>query len=132
MKAKFVYSISFLFFVLTTVKGQKKIAFIKNETIKFQVLRKSMEFIDTNNIVPSKYLIRVDLNEKQQKEVKILTKEDWMKLLKGIHTDWAANLILYYMYERDAFLYYSFINNKERWRLTEKKNDIQYWSEHLK
>jgi hypothetical protein len=106
MKAKFVYFISLLFFAQGNVKGQNKMTFIKNETIKFQVLRKRMEFIDSNNIVPSKFLIRVDLNDKQQKKVKTLAKEGWMKLLKDIHINWAANLILYNMYERDAFLFF--------------------------
>lgn len=117
-------------FVIATVKAQNKIKFIKNKTIKFEVVRKSFEFIDTNNIVPAKYFIKVNSNSNQRKEIKTLTSEDWKKLLNDTHSDWAANLILYDMYERNAFFF--IIKNKRKWRMFQMERDIQYWSEHLK
>ena len=131
MKERSVYLLTLLFFVLSTAHGQHKV-FIKNAKIKFNVFRTSFEFIDTIQVILPKYFIRVDLNGKQRKEVKTLTKDDWMNFLNDNRFDWAANLLLYDMYERDAFLFFGGIKNKERWRLSQKEADIQYWSQYLK
>jgi hypothetical protein len=132
MKISAIYFIGLLFWGMSTVKGQDKATFVNNKTIKFHVVRKSMELIDTNMIVPSKYFIRVELNNKQRSVIKNYTSADWMKLLNNVQSDWAANLILYEMHERDAFLFWSVVKNKERWRLSAKEEDIKYWNEHLK
>jgi hypothetical protein len=132
MKAKLFYIISFIFLTLGTAKGQGKTKFIDNSYIRFEILRQSLQMIDTNTIIPSKYFIRVDLTNKQRRLLKYFSKEDWIKLLKDSKSDWAANLILYDITKKDALLFNTVLKTRNDWKTSAKEKDINYWKQHLK
>ena len=118
--------------MLSAVRGQKKTKFLSNESIRFEILKESLQLIDTNMISPAKYFIKVDLSAKQRKILMSLSKQDWLKLLQDSKSDWAANLALYDVYLRDAILFNTVLKDKEVWKLSAKEKDVSYWNLYLK
>jgi hypothetical protein len=74
---------------------------------------------------PGRY---VDLNLSVQCRHYLLEKDStfWMNQLRDSHSDWATNLILYYLYKQNVneFMIY---NNREKW-LRIKNTEIYNWS----
>jgi len=62
-----------------------------------------------------------------------LSKEEWMFLLSDKTTDWAANLVLYHLFKKEAFDFaYSNIKDRTAWLIKKKyQDDILYWKEYL-
>lgn len=77
------------------------------------------------------YRVIVELNKKHNSIVKKISKESWLKLLNNNCTDFAANLLLYSMYNKDALIL-SKNDSIESWRKYLKEDDLVYWSKHLK
>ena len=100
------------------------LVFIDNEKLKFTTINRYAEFSFDN------YKIIVDLSTKQWLTVKNLTKDAWLKLLNDTTKDWAANLILHNIYEKNARRLLIF-NNREKWIFSQKKEDTEYWTKNL-
>lgn len=103
--------------------------FIKNQKIKHSIVLMSCDTcVPIRNIG---YRVIVELNKKNNAIVKKISKENWLKLLNNNCTDYAANLLLYSMYKKDALIL-SKNDGIESWRKYLKKDDLAYWSKHLK
>jgi len=77
------------------------------------------------------YRVTVENITKTKKEkFKRIPLKTWLQLLEDENTDWAANLILYDIYERDAALLARRVD-QNRWREYMKYEDIDYWKEEL-
>ena len=50
------------------------------------------------------YRVMVELTDKEKGEAKKIHCKEWESLLNDVRRDWAANLILYYLYKKDAHL----------------------------
>jgi hypothetical protein len=105
--------------------------FISNDSIKFSILRKSTAEKGHNKIYPVKHSILVFLSENQLNECKELSNEKWIDYLNDEKKDWAANLILYNLYMRDA-IYFLGSKDINFWKLKKKKSDIRFWKKFLK
>jgi hypothetical protein len=132
MKVNLLYIVSFIFLMLSKAHGQDKTKFISNNSIRFEILRQGLEMIDTNTITPTKYFIKVDLTKKQRRLLKSFSREDWIRLLNDSKSDWAANLVLYDTYEKDAILFNTVLKTRNEWEISAKEKDINYWSGFLK
>jgi hypothetical protein len=77
-------------------------------------------------------MIQVELSETGKRQLKTLPKTVWITWLQNKSTDWAANLILYDLYQKDAFLYWSLIKKRSAWILAVKEDDLTHWSNTLK
>jgi len=122
-KKHFIY---FLFFVLiypNISKGQD-IKWISNDSIKFDVV-----FSDGIFQKPKDYIYPTNLTVIKKQSLDSINYNQWLILLADTNTDWAANLLLYYMYQKDAFLFVANTNRKE-W-LHDKKDDDEYWKDNL-
>lgn len=113
------------------VKGQNTLP-INNITAKFTVLRTSLQLLDSTRISPPRYMIDVKLSESEKKQLKALSKSFWIDCLQNTKTDWAANLLLYDLYEKDAIFYWNKIKTRSDWILIGKIEDLAYWSNKLK
>ena len=132
MNPKYNLTILLLTFLLCQrVNSQKNIP-VDNISIRFTVLRTSLQLLDSNRISPSRYLINVKLSESEKKHLKAFPKTFWIKCLQSSSTDWAANLILYDLYEKDALLYWNMIKSRSDWIIANKNDDFDYWSIRLK
>jgi len=111
-----------------TSELKKTPCFIRNDSIKYSVVLAVCE-----KCVPIKnkgYRIVVDLSQDQIDAVRKINYRTWMSLLKDEKSDWAANLILYYLYDRDAILF-SLGKNRDAWLVVQKHEDIEYWIKNL-
>lgn len=105
---------------------------IQNSKFKYDILKTSTQSLKGDTVVPAKYLIDVNIPLKEKKRFKLLSKVKWIKLLSNPKTDWAANLILYDLYSKDAIEFAFVILNREKWILLQKEEDLAYWSSILK
>lgn len=104
-------------------------SFIKNEELKFSIKK-----VACDTCFPIRdigYRVRVYLSSKQDSVIRNMSKVQWMLKLHDCDTDFAANILLYYLYDRDAFvlLYNSEIQD---WRRAMKEDDIHYWEKVVK
>ncbi len=112
-------------------EGQKVLP-ADNLSIRFTVLRTSLQLLDSNRVSPSRNMIQVEMSDTVKIQLKALPKTVWMDWLQNKSTDWAANLILYDLYQKDAFLYWNIIKKRSDWMLAAKEDDLAYWSNTLK
>ncbi|MCC6182385.1 MAG: signal recognition particle [Bacteroidia bacterium] len=122
----------FLFFNCTgQVKQEckgKSIEILNNKTLPYDVA-----MVSCDTCVPIRnlgYRVVINLQEKDEKEISKIDTKCWMVLLSDSSSDWAANLMLYSLYDEDAILL-SRVNEKT-WRTKMKAKDIKKWELKLK
>lgn len=111
--------------------GQSELP-VTNETIKYKIIRTSLRFVGEKTVIPSKYLIQVELNDATKARLRKLKKQQWVALLNNETYDWAANLLLYDLFERDAIPYHVLVKDRNTWLEKLKTEEIAYWSTYLK
>lgn len=120
---------SLLFCLFATAQSP---TFIHNDSITFAVLRKSSEFVDNKGYEPISYKLRVKITREQREICKQISNDEWLGLLQDENTDWAANLILYDLFEKDALTYLKTYKNRTVWiQLGQRDADIKYWKNRL-
>ena len=76
----------------------------------------------------------VELTDEQYEIVRKLDKQTWLNLLNSPNSDFAANLILYRIYEKDGTRLSVLAeedNFCELWKKYKKDKELDYWEEHL-
>ena len=110
-------------------KNTVDLAFISNENIKFETFLKScVTCVPISNIG---HRVRIHLSKEEEVKVRNITSETWKVLLNNSNSDWAANLILYSIYDKDAFLLSKY-NNRELWSKNLKNEDLDFWNKKFK
>lgn len=117
--------------------GQKhqNVSWLRNDSFKYEFVYQGSELIklsfspDSTIIRPLRYLVYVVLDAAQEEQIKHLTYKDWLSLLQDSNADFATNLLLYSIFERNAIL----LLDKERhtWMQVGKDDDIVYWKNFL-
>lgn len=103
----------------------EKFDFIDNNRLKY-----SFGLFSCDTCVPISnigYRVILSLSLKQEASVKQIDFKLWIKLLNNPKKDWAANIILYWIFDRDCYLIQR-IHNKNKWRKYLKNDEIEYWS----
>lgn len=104
---------------------------ISNSTIKYGVGRAAVPIDSTGYIViSSNYIIQVEIADSIKMALSKLSREQWLQYLQNPKTDWAANLLLYDLYKKDALLFVT--RTREEWLIRLKNEDIGYWNRTLK
>ena len=78
--------------------------------------------------------VRVELTDEQNEIIRKLDKQTWLNLLNSTYSDFAANLILYEIYEKDGTGLYVLDRNDnccELWKKHDKDEELDYWEKHL-
>ena len=128
---KTLFSACFSIIYLTGY-SQPSLSFIRNDSIKFAYGFRTPSLLD-KHYVPSYYDIHVTINKEERSTAKRLSRECWISLLNDKSTDWAANLILYDLYRKDATDFRIFdLKSRDDWVLQMKKRDVAYWTKYLK
>ena len=123
----FVFVITNSLFTISQSRAQN--VNISNDSIHWELLRKSMNFISKDSIDESKFFIKVMDYDKQLDNIKNLDSNSIMMLLQDKETDWATNLLLYAIHFRSADLFFVFrIKTRLEWIEYTKEDDIKYWS----
>jgi len=109
-------------------KQGKLMNFMTNDDIDYAIVLR----LDTTTApFSSNYRVSVEnITETDIEKFKKIPMETWLQLLEDENTDWAANLILYDIYERDAALLARHVD-QNRWREYMKYEDIDYWKDML-
>ena len=98
-----------------------------NDSIKWELWYRSIHFIDSNKISPSHYQIRINNPINNYIQYSNFDSIIVNMLLNDSLTDWATNLILYSIFERDARIFFTFeILNRDIWINYFREKDIQY------
>jgi hypothetical protein len=99
---------------------------IDNAPIKFVTYRTSLQFYDFDRATPSEFRVYVQITDSIKKEFKTICKDEWLRLLQDEKTDWAANPILYDIYEKEA-IKFRIQPNRLDWVNRHKAKEIEYW-----
>lgn len=77
------------------------------------------------------YRVLISLPAGQDSVISHISKTQWLNMLGSERTDFAANLLLYRLYEREAIVLLHY-NNAPEWRQAMKEDDLHYWQQTLK
>jgi hypothetical protein len=109
-------------------KLQNNVMFINNKSLKHSIVIMSCDTcVPVSN---NGYRIIVDLTNDEKSKIKKIDCEGWISLLENKKSDWAANLILYDIFDRDAHLL-SRRNSRKLWVKFSKEEDIDFWKKKL-
>lgn len=106
----------------------KTISFINNKRIKRNIGLRSCD--SCAPIMTIGLRITVDISEKEEEIARQLSYNTWITLLNDPKKDWAANLVLYYIFNKDAVPLYH-IKNRRHWIKYVKNEDLRFWQEQL-
>jgi hypothetical protein len=128
MTLKNIVTVLFLLIVNVSI-GQKNPGnkYINNKTIAFRIFTTSLDAQSRDSVIPSQNVIKVNLSDEVKLKLKKNSAEEWLELLNNKNTDWAANLILYELYEKDATKF-MVITSRKKWESKYKSIDTHYWS----
>ncbi len=78
---------------------------------------------------PSKYVVKIIAGKDKLEQLKNVPIEEWEIMLNDESTDFATNLILYSLFEKDA---YKLVDvTYEEWVILDRKREINEWLEFL-
>lgn len=77
------------------------------------------------------YRVVLKLSSEEQNKVKHINPETWLKLLNNDSTDFSANIVLYSLYSKDAFML-SRNNSAALWHKYLRRADVAFWDKKLK
>ena len=103
-------------------------AIFKNDSIKFNIYLITPSV--TMKVHPKNtYVIDLHLSKQVKNCLLGLDSTFWLNQLHNPHSDWASNLILYYIYEEDGSTIAAF-PNREKW-LQIKYGEIYKWQKYF-
>lgn len=114
---------------LPHAKTPAYVPFINNRTIKYNILLVACDTCAPIHDIG--YRVRISLSAKEDSIIKHISKRQWLSMLNDKKTDFAANLLLYQLYEREAILFLD-VKDASDWRLAMKDDDLYYWRRTLK
>ncbi len=130
---KYILTFTFLFTIGNFVFGQDiqgDISWLNNDDLEYDMLLKAASIDDSlKEMTPSMFFVELELTEEQLSVVKSISNNKWLDLLTNESTDFAANLTLHYLFEKDAISLYRI--KREDWLIAEKEKDIDYWKNYL-
>lgn len=105
------------------------VPFIDNRTIKYNIMLVACDTCAPIHDIG--YRVIISLSAREDSLIRHISKGQWLSMLNDKKTDFAANLLLYRLYEREAIvLLYN--NNANKWRQSMKADDLHYWQQTLK
>lgn len=110
-------------------KAHACVPFINNRTIKYNIVLVACDTCAPIHDIG--YRVQISLSAKEDSIIKHINKRQWLSMLNDKKTDFAANLLLYRLYEREAIVLLHY-NNAPEWRQAMKENDLHYWQQTLK
>ena len=113
----------------TPAKLHSDTKFIDNRTIKYNIMLVACDTCAPIHDIG--YRVIISLSAKEDSIIKHISKGQWLSMLNDKKTDFAANLLLYRLYEREAIVLLHY-NNAPEWRQAMKENDLHYWQQTLK
>ena len=114
---------------LPHAKTPAYVPFINNRTIKYNIMLVACDTCAPIHDIG--YRVIISLSAKEDSISKHISKRQWLSMLNDKKTDFAANLLLYRLYAREAILFLD-VKDASDWRLSLKDDDLYYWRRTLK
>lgn len=73
-----------------------------------------------------KFYVSLPMTRLQKMELIKFDTTFWLRHLSAEKSDWATNLVLYYLFKKDAAVFVSIHKKRQQW-LKLKQDDIDYW-----
>lgn len=99
---------------------------INNKTLSYKIIKTPVTLLDSNKTQFPQTFIQLSLTKDEESEMHKLTSKDWRMLLSNNKSDWAANICLYHIFNKDASNFDIFKTEQE-WRKFYKKDDVLFW-----
>ena len=106
------------------------LSFIDNKSIEYGFVRRLDTTVAPFIHYPGLF-VNVELTNEQYEIVRKFDKRTWLNLLNSPDSDFAANLILYSIYDKDIIISYWEDNLCEVWKKYDKDEDLDYWEQYL-
>jgi hypothetical protein len=100
--------------------------YFNNDSIQYKVSFTSYNLVDKNSDKVSHYHIKIDMPNHLEKYLIVQDSTFWMNHLLDTSSDWATNLVLYYLSKREATFFITLYKNRTSW-LPYKKQEIANW-----
>jgi hypothetical protein len=135
------YLLIFSLFSIVSCKAQLKqngislqdsnidLSFINNDSISYTVTKVACDTCFP--VIDVGYRVVVDCSPIEKQKLKNISKQMWLNMLNDPDKDYAANIWLYYFYEREAIVLF-YHQKKSKWRKVMKEDDILFWRNNLK
>ena len=105
-------------------QGTNTLFFITNNKIKYEIV-----LVACDTCVPIRnigYRINLVMTARQKAIIEKINDETWLKLLENPSKDFAANIILYSLYKKDAIIFFEYKDVYD-WKRARKQKDARYW-----
>ena len=101
---------------------------INNDSLQYSIAHKTQSTLKNKNDELVGYYVRIALDKKTKDTLLIKTFDFWKMYLNNPVSDWAANLLLHCLYNREASSIVAIENNRSIW-MKVKGNEIKYWED---
>ncbi len=105
-------------------QGTNTLSFITNNKIKYEIV-----LVACDTCVPIRnigYRINLVMTARQKAIIEKINDETWLKLLENPSKDFAADIILYSLYKKDAIIFFEYKDVYD-WKRARKQKDARYW-----
>lgn len=104
-----------------------------NSNLKWNIIRGKLANFESDSFdfEASQLYITINWTDDDERELRAKSKENWLNLLKDEKCDFAANIILYCLYNRVATFFF-FHKDTTYWRERQKQSDFEFWEKTLK
>lgn len=103
--------------------------FFNNDSIHYDIIYVSHSVLSKESSYISRHYVRIRMPQNYKKYLLGKDTVFWSEHLRDENSDWATNLILYYLFDRDASTMIIY-DKRKKW-LNVKKNEIEYWEKFL-
>jgi hypothetical protein len=104
--------------------------YLRNSSLKYDVLLQTRSLVTKKNPPGATYHVVIDMPRDIRKKLLRKKFDFWQSKLDSDSTDWASNLVLYYLYDRDAIAVTVVKDDRRKW-LSIKEREIKYWKDFL-
>lgn len=109
-------------------QDKNKILILINDSIKYKILLIGPTILPDEKYQPTKQIVLINLSDEEKNYYQTLSINEWVKLLSDTKTDWATNLILYWLFEKEAS---KLKLGKNKWKKIYKAKEIDVWKSFL-
>lgn len=129
MKHIFLYGFIFCFLNGRAQVDSIELKYLNNHQIKFDLIHATLS-AQTKRPHPIGYFVEIEMTSRIKKYFKSKPQAYWIEKLGSEGSDWAANILLCYLYKREASTVYFIKIGVLNWKAV-KETEITYWKDFL-
>ena len=104
--------------------------YFKNDSLTYRLGLVTQSLVSKKKDRPVGYFVTMNMSKRIKKQLLKKSLSFWLDNLTNEKSHWATNIVLYYIYEREAMAIAAINDKRENW-LQIKENEIEYWGKFL-